>query len=184
MGQPPEGKLLAWIDLEMTGLDPERDRILELACLLTDYELKEIAAGPELAVHQPEAVLAAMDAWNREHHAASGLLERVGRSSLGEADAEEQLLAFVSRHCPRGTAPLAGNSVHQDRRFLARHMPRLESWFHYRNVDVSSVKELVRHWYPEAYAARPAKRKPHRSLDDLRESIAELRYYRETVFRR
>ncbi|TAH39412.1 MAG: oligoribonuclease [Planctomycetota bacterium] len=174
---------LVWMDLEMTGLDPERERILEIASLVTDFDLDEIAAGPELVLRQPDEVLAAMDDWNRRQHAASGLTERSRRSATDEALAETATLEFLRRHVAEGAAPLAGNSVHHDRRFLTQFMPRLAAYLHYRNVDVSTVKELARHWYPAVFARRPPKRKSHRALDDIRESIAELRYYRETIFR-
>lgn len=174
---------LVWMDLEMTGLDPERERILEIATLITDGQLTVVAQGPELVVHQDDALLEQMDAWNREHHGASGLIDRVRASTLDEGEAERQTLAFVATHCRERTAPLAGNSIHQDRRFLTRYMPALERYLHYRNVDVSTVKELVRRWYPSIFAAAPAKRETHRALDDIRESIAELRYYRAEAFR-
>jgi oligoribonuclease len=177
-----ECKLLVWMDMEMTGLDPERERIIEIATLITDHELAIVAEGPELVIHQPHEVLAAMDEWNASHHGASGLLDRVRDSKITDADAEEQTLQFVATHCPQQTAPLAGSSIHHDRRFLQRYMPRLSAYIHYRNVDVSTVKELVRRWYPTAFQAAPPKRSTHRALDDIRESIAELRYYRDTVF--
>ncbi len=174
---------IVWIDLEMTGLDLERDRILEAAVLITDAELNEVAEGPRLVIHQPEEVLAAMDAWCQEHHGQSGLLRDVRASRLSTREAEAALLEFVRRHAPEGACPLGGNSVHQDRAFLRRHMPRLHRWLHYRNVDVSTLKELVRRWYPQAYAGRPPKGEAHRALQDIRESLAELRYYRRAVFR-
>lgn len=174
---------LLWLDMEMTGLDAQTDRILEVAVLLTDDELQEIAIGPELVLHQSEATLAAMDDWNQRHHGASGLIERVRCSSVDEAAAEDQLLAFLQAHCPAHTALLAGNSVHQDWAFLCRYLPAVEAYLHYRHLDVSTVKELVRRWQPTIFAAAPAKQKRHRALDDLRESIAELRYYRQQAFR-
>lgn len=174
---------LVWIDLEMTGLDIETERIIEAAAIITDAQLNVVAEGPEVVIHQPEPILAAMDAWNTEHHAKSGLTERVRRSTIDEAEAEQRLLSFVEAHCVAHTAPLAGNSIHQDRRFLQRFMPRLAGFLHYRNVDVSTVKELVRRWNPSAFESRPAKRGTHRALDDIRESIAELQHYRETAFR-
>jgi len=177
-----ESDRLVWMDLEMSGLDPERERILEIAAIVTDGQLAVVAEGPELVVHQSDAVLSGMDAWNTEHHGASGLTARVRASTLGEAEAERLLLDFVAQHVPARAAPLAGNSVHQDRLFLARYMPALEKHLHYRNVDVSTVKELARRWHPEPYAARPTKRATHRALEDIRESIEELRYYRRTVF--
>jgi oligoribonuclease len=171
------------MDLEMTGLSVERERILEVAAIVTDGQLEIIAEGPELVIHQPDEVLEAMDDWNKQHHRASGLVDRVRASRLSEAEAERRLLEFISAHAPARTAPLAGNSVHQDRLFLARYMPALEKHLHYRNVDVSTIKELVRRWYPEQYAKRPVKKGTHRALEDIRESIEELRYYRRTVFR-
>ena len=175
--------LLIWIDLEMTGLVPERERIIEAAVLITTSELEIVSEGPNLIIHQPEPLLAAMDDWNQRHHKSSGLLDRVRASTVSETQAEDELLAFVSQHCEARTVPLAGNSVHHDRRFLSLYMPRLERFFHYRNVDVSTVKELTRRWYPEVSAALPQKRSTHRALDDIRESVAELRYYREHVFK-
>lgn len=174
---------MVWIDLEMTGLDPERERIIEVAVAITDGQLNPVAEGPSLVIHQPESILSAMDDWNREHHGASGLVARVRASRVTEADAEAQVLAFVAEHCESGACPLAGNSVHRDRRFLRRYMRQLDDYLHYRIIDVSTVKELVRRWYPQAFAQAPAKRDTHRALDDIRESIAELRYYREAVFR-
>jgi oligoribonuclease len=173
---------LVWIDLEMSGLDPSRERILEIATIVTDGQLEVIAEGPELVVHQPDSLLDGMDDWNRQHHGASGLTERVRASQVGEAEAERQTLEFIAAHVPKRGAPLAGNSVHQDRLFLARYMPALEGYLHYRNVDVSTVKELVCRWHPKAFEARPTKKGNHRALEDIRESIDELRYYRRAVF--
>ena len=178
-----DDSLLVWMDLEMTGLDPERDRILEIAALITDAQLQVVAEGPNLVVHQPDELLAAMDEWNTQHHGESGLTERVRSSTVSERDAEEAVLAFLAEHCAPQTVPLAGNSVHQDRRFLRRYMPTVDAFLHYRIVDVSTVKELGRRWYPEAYARRPQKNATHRALDDIQESIAELRYYREAFFK-
>ena len=171
---------LVWIDLEMSGLDPDRHVILEIATIVTDGELNVIAEGPDLVIHAEEAALAAMDAWCTEHHGASGLSAAVRASTVSLAAAEAQTLAFLRAHCEAGRSPLCGNSIGHDRRFLARHMPALAEFFHYRSVDVSSVKELVRRWYPALKA--PAKQESHRALDDIRESIAELRFYREQVF--
>jgi oligoribonuclease len=173
---------LVWMDLEMTGLNPERDTILEVATLISDNNLEVIAEGPVLAVRHPQEVLAAMDDWNRQHHGASGLIERVLSSRLTLADAEARTLAFVRSYCPERTSPLCGNSVYQDRRFLARYMPGLEAYLHYRNIDVSTVKELVRRWYPNG-PQPPEKKHAHLALDDIRESIAELRFYRQHYFR-
>lgn len=175
-------ELLVWMDLEMTGLDAERDTILEIATLVTDAELAVVAEGPSLVIHQPQSVLDAMDDWNREHHGASGLIERSLCSKIGLAEAEAQTLDFVRAHCAERTSPLCGNSIHQDRRFLAHYMPTLEAYFHYRNIDVSTVKELVRRWYPGG-AEPPAKKHAHLALDDIRESIDELLFYRRNYFR-
>jgi len=175
--------LLVWIDLEMTGLDPDRERIIEAAVLVTDGALNVVEQGPNMVIHQSDALLEQMDEWNRNHHGASGLIDRVRQSEVTEAEAEAALLDFVRRHCPPGQAPLAGNSVHQDRRFLQRYMPDFERYLHYRIVDVSTIKELARRWYPDALANAPHKRESHRALDDIYESIAELQYYRTSVFR-
>lgn len=172
---------MVWVDMEMSGLDPDTCAVLEIAVLVTDGELREIAEGPDLVVHQADGVLAAMDEWNREHHGASGLARRVRDSRLSLAEAEEQVLAFLRSHAEEGKSPLCGNSVHQDRAFIVKHMPRLSAFLHYRNIDVSTVKELVRRWYPQV--AIPEKREAHRAMSDIRESLAELRYYRERVFR-
>ena len=172
---------LIWIDLEMTGLDPLNDRIIEIATIVTDSELKPIAQGPVLAVHQPAATLAAMDEWNRTHHGASGLVARVRESTIDEASAEAQTIAFLEQWCLPGSSPMCGNSICQDRRFLARWMPSLEGFFHYRNLDVSTLKELARRWAPQATAGfRKSAR--HQALDDILESIEELRFYRERLF--
>jgi oligoribonuclease len=178
-----ESDRLVWVDLEMTGLEVERERILEIATIVTDGELNVIAEGPELVVHQPPAVLDAMNDWNTKHHGESGLTDRSRASKIEEAEAERLTLEFVAAHVSAKSAPLAGNSIHQDRLFLAAYMKALESHLHYRNVDVSTVKELVRRWYPTEYDARPKKKGSHRALDDIRESIDELRYYRSAVFR-
>ena len=172
---------LVWIDMEMSGLDPDACRILEIATIITDARLEIIAEGPDLVVHQPDEVLAAMDEWCTRHHGESGLTDQVRASSTGEAEAERQTLEFLARFTQAGASPLCGNSVHQDRRFIARYMPGLDAFLHYRLVDVSTLKELSRRWYPEVKA--PSKRETHRALDDIRESIAELRFYRTAVFR-
>ncbi|MBX3028218.1 oligoribonuclease [bacterium] len=179
---PPRDDLLVWMDMEMSGLDPARNVILEIATLITDASLTVVAEGPVLAIHQPDSVLDAMDDWNREHHGASGLTARVRASHLSAADAETRSLAFVSAHCAARSSPLCGNSIYQDRRFLARHMPQLDHYLHYRNVDVSTIKELVRRWYP-AGPPPPEKKHAHLALDDIRESIEELRFYRAHYFR-
>lgn len=172
---------MVWIDLEMTGLDISRDRIIEIATLITDPDLQVVAEGPELVVHQPESLLAQMDEWNQQHHKASGLVDRVRQSTTSEADAEAQTLSFLQAHIPKG-APLAGNSVHMDRLFLSHQMPSIVDYLHYRIVDVSTVKELVRRWYPQHFDKRPTKKGNHRALDDIRESVEELRFYRRTAF--
>jgi oligoribonuclease len=172
---------LVWIDMEMTGLDPDKDRILEIAVLVTDPELNVVAEGPNLAVFQPEEVLAGMDEWNRTHHGASGLLDRVRASTETVGQAEAKVLAFCAGHVPPKTSPLCGNSVWQDRRFLMRHMPALNDFFHYRIVDVSTVKELVKRWYPQLPPYQKAG--CHLALADIRESVGELRHYRSQVFR-
>ncbi len=179
----PRADHLVWMDLEMTGLDPERERIIEIATLVTDGELNPIAEGPELVVHQSDELLAAMDDWNQSHHGASGLIDRVRSSTVTETDAAEQTLAFLAEHCDPNTAPLCGNSIHQDRRFLRRYMRALDDFLHYRIVDVSSVKELARRWYPGVVEGAPPKVESHRALGDIRESVEELRYYRSAIFR-
>jgi oligoribonuclease len=175
---------LVWIDLEMTGLDPDAEVIVEVAVIVTDGRLEQLEEGPDLVVQAPPDVLDGMDPVVVRMHAASGLTEAVRASRLTAAEAEEQVLDFVRRWVPQPrTAPLAGNSVHADRAFLRRHMPALEAYVHYRNVDVSTVKELARRWYPEALENAPRKNGGHRALADIRESIEEMRYWREAVFR-
>lgn len=174
-------KYMVWMDLEMTGLDPKKERIIEIATLITDSELNIIAEGPELVIHQPDSLLDLMDDWNKEHHGASGLLARVRASTVSEADAAAQTLAFIKQHVDARAVPLCGNSIAQDRRFLVEYMNDVNEYLHYRNVDVSTIKELVKRWYPEAYQA-PRKQATHRALDDIRESINELRFYKERVF--
>ncbi len=175
--------VLVWLDMEMTGLDPERERIIEMATILTDGNLTEIATGPDVVIHQDDEVLAAMDEWNKSHHGASGLVERVKASTTTTADAEAQTLAFINAHVGAKDRPvLAGNSIHQDRRFIRRYMPALEKRLHYRMVDVSTIKELARRWYPAVVAKQPPKHETHRALDDIRESLDELRFYRQHVF--
>ena len=168
---------LVWLDMEMTGLDPERERIIELAMVVTDSELNIIAESPSWAVHQSDALLDAMNAWNKGTHGRSGLIERVRASTLDEAAAEALALDFVRRYAPKSASPLCGNTIGQDRRFMVRYMPRLESWFHYRNLDVSTLKELCKRWKPEV-AKGFAKQSAHTALADIRESIEELKYYR------
>jgi oligoribonuclease len=172
---------LIWIDLEMTGLLPESDQIIEIATLVTDKDLNVIAEGPELAIHQSEEVLARMDAWNQRQHGNSGLLARVRASHVTVAEAERQTLLFLSTHMPPGVSPMCGNSICQDRRFLARLMPELERFFHYRNLDVSTLKELARRWLPQLPSGLN-KQSAHLARADILESIGELRYYREHMF--
>jgi oligoribonuclease len=176
--------VLVWLDMEMTGLDPNKERIIELAAIITDGQLAELGAGPDVVIHQPDEVLAAMDDWNRKHHTASGLVERVKASTVTDGEAEDQLLAFVQAHVPspKDRPVLAGNSIHQDRRFIRRYMPRLDARLHYRMVDVSTIKELARRWFPQVIAKQPPKKDTHRALDDIRESIEELRFYRAHIF--
>jgi oligoribonuclease len=171
---------LVWIDMEMTGLQPDSDRIIEIALLVTDSQLALLAEGPVMVIHQPESVLESMDAWNRSVHGKTGLVERVRASRLVESEAEKRALEFLLQHVPAGVSPMCGNSICQDRRFLARWMPRLEAFFHYRNLDVSTLKELVRRWKPEA-ARGFAKEGRHEALADILESIEELKYYRKAV---
>ena len=171
---------LVWIDLEMTGLDTDQDTILELALIVTDSDLRELAVGPVLAIEHPLSVLEAMDDWNTRHHAASGLWERVLTQGVSMGDAERQALSFLERWSVRRASPMCGNSICQDRRFLHRCMPNLEQWFHYRNLDVSTLKELALRWAPEV-AAGLVKENRHEALSDIRESVAELRHYRENM---
>jgi len=171
---------LFWIDLEMTGLDPDRHVIVEIASIVTDEQLHVVAEGPDRVIHHPEDVLSAMDDWSLEHHQASGLLDRIRSTTWTCEQAEEETLQFLAQYGEKGVSPLCGNSIGQDRRFLVRHMPQLEAFFHYRNIDVSSVKELVKRWYPDL--PRFHKEKTHLALSDIRESISELIYYREHVF--
>ena len=172
---------LVWMDLEMTGLDPKVDFIIEIATVVTDAQLNLLAQGPVLAIHQTEAVLALMDDWNQTTHSQTGLLDRVKASNLTQADAEAATLEFLRDFIDAGKSPLCGNSICQDRRFLAEHMPELESFLHYRNLDVSSIKELAVRWRP-GLAGGFSKKGGHRALDDILESIEELKYYREHFF--
>jgi oligoribonuclease len=169
---------LVWVDMEMTGLDPDRDRVIEIATIVTDSDLNTLAEGPVLAIHQDEAVLVAMDEWNTPHHTRSGLVDRVRASVVDESAAAEQTIDFLGEWVPEGASPMCGNSICQDRRFMARHMPALEGFFHYRNLDVSALKILVQRWRPDI-AAGVTKKGAHLALDDIRDSIAELRYYRD-----
>ncbi|MBG7131599.1 oligoribonuclease [Pseudomonas aeruginosa] len=169
---------LIWIDLEMTGLDPDRDVIIEMATIVTDSDLNTLAEGPVIAIHQPEEILAGMDEWNTRQHGQSGLTQRVRESTVRRAEAEAQTLAFLEQWVPKRSSPICGNSICQDRRFLYRHMPRLEGYFHYRNLDVSTLKELAARWAPQVRESFK-KGNTHLALDDIRESIAELRHYRD-----
>lgn len=177
--QQNPSNFLIWIDLEMTGLNPNRDRIIELAVLVTDNQLNIIAEGPTLVIHQDDILLNGMDEWNTKHHAESGLVERVRQSVVTESQAENDVIDFLSAYLKPGESPLCGNSIYQDRIFLARYMPKLEKFCHYRNLDVSTVKELARRWKPELAFK---KQSTHRALDDIKESIDELKFYRQHFF--
>ncbi len=172
---------LIWIDLEMTGLIPETDHIIEIATIITNTDLQVVAEGPVLAIHQTAQTMAGMDDWNQRHHGSSGLIERVKLSPYNESEAEQITLKFLDQYCEHGFSPMCGNSICQDRRFLARYMPSLEAFFHYRNLDVSSVKELAKRWRPDV-ANRFKKESSHKAIEDIRDSIAELRHYREHFF--
>ena len=169
---------LVWVDMEMTGLEPDTDRIIEVAVLVTDMHLNILAEGPVFAIHQSDAVLDGMDNWNKGTHGRSGLIERVKASTVTEAQAEEQLIAFLKQYVPKGKSPMCGNTICQDRRFMVRTMPKLEAFFHYRNLDVSTLKELCKRWKPEV-AAGFKKHQKHTAMADILESVEELKYYRE-----
>lgn len=173
---------LIWIDLEMTGLDTQNDVIIEIATIVTDSELNELAEGPMLAIHQSDEIMSAMDDWNTRQHGGSGLTERVKKSTLSVSDAEQQTLDFLRKYVPKGASPMCGNSICQDRRFMARLMPELENYFLYRNLDVSTLKELAKRWAPDI-AKGVVKSGAHLALEDTRDSINELRYYREQLFK-
>jgi len=177
-----DSQQLIWIDLEMTGLNPDSDLIIEIATVVTDKDLKILAQGPVLAVHQSDEALAAMDDWNQKHHGQSGLIDRVKASKIKEAEAERLTIEFLKQWVPENTSPICGNSIGQDRRFLYRYMPKLEAYFHYRNIDVSTLKELAARWAPEVKNGFN-KESTHQALDDIIESIEELRYYREHFIR-
>ncbi len=173
---------LIWIDLEMTGLEPDTDVIIEMATIVTDSDLNILAEGPVFAIHHPDSVLAAMDEWNTNQHGKSGLTQRVRDSKISVAQAEAETIKFLEQWVPKGKSPICGNSIGQDRRFLVRGMPTLESYFHYRNLDVSTIKELARRWRPDVLAG-VKKSGAHLALDDIKDSIAELQHYRATFFR-
>lgn len=175
---PQDPTHLIWLDMEMTGLNPDGDRIIEVAMIITDGQLNVVAESPVIAVHQPDSVLDAMDDWNKNTHGKSGLVARVKASTVSEAQAEQQLLDFLQQYVPAGKSPMCGNTICQDRRFMARWMPQLEAYFHYRNLDVSTLKELCKRWRPEI-AKGVVKKGKHEALADILESIEELRYYRE-----
>jgi oligoribonuclease len=179
---PQDPNRLIWIDLEMSGLKPDTDRILEMALVVTDHALDTVAQSPVYVVHQDDAVLQGMDSWNQSTHARSGLIEKVRASTSTDAQVEAQALAFLVEHVPAKASPMCGNSICQDRRFLARFMPALEGWFHYRNLDVSTLKELARRWKPDLMKGIPKEGK-HEALADVLESITELRYYRDTFLK-
>jgi len=173
---------LVWLDMEMSGLNPESERILEIAMVITDGDLEVVAEGPVVVIHQEEAVLDAMDAWNKGTHGRSGLIDKVRASTTSEEQAEKIYLEFLAKHLKSGISPMCGNTIHQDRRFMAKYMPKLESYFHYRNIDVSTLKELCKRWQPEV-AKSFVKQQAHTALADILESIEELRYYRDTFMR-
>jgi oligoribonuclease len=181
MAQDPNN--LIWLDMEMTGLDPDHDRVIEIAMVATDSALNILAESPVVVVHQPDAILDAMDDWNKSTHGKSGLTDKVRASATDEAAATEILLAFMHEFVPERTSPMCGNSICQDRRFMARWLPKLESYFHYRNLDVSTLKELARRWKPEVYKG-VVKKGVHTALADIHESIEELRYYRDNFIKR
>jgi oligoribonuclease len=173
---------LIWIDLEMTGLDPDNDYIIEIATLVTDADLNVLAEGPSLVIHQPDSILNNMNEWCINQHGQSGLTQRVRDSKISEREAEQQTIAFLAEYVDKGVSPMCGNSIGQDRRFLYRYMPELEEFFHYRNLDVSTIKELARRWNPELLK-NFSKKGSHLAMDDIKDSIAELQYYRETFFK-
>ena len=173
---------LIWLDMEMTGLNPDSDHIIEVAMVITDTQLETVAESPVLVVHQPDSVLDAMDAWNKSTHAKSGLIDKVKASTLDNASVQAQLLEFLKEYVPASTSPMCGNSICQDRRFMARRMPQLEAWFHYRNLDVSTLKELAKRWKPDV-AQGIKKHGKHEALADIYESISEMKYYRDNFIK-
>eukprot|EP00112_Aurelia_sp_Birch-Aquarium-sp1_P020774 Seg543.7 transcript_id=Seg543.7/GoldUCD/mRNA.D3Y31 product="Oligoribonuclease mitochondrial" protein_id=Seg543.7/GoldUCD/D3Y31 len=175
---------LIWVDLEMTGLNHEEDTVIEIACIITDGELNIIAAGPDIVIHQPQTVMESMGDWCKEHHGKSGLTKAVEESKFSLQEAEDAVVAFVQKHTKRGKCPLAGNSIHTDKNFLEKYMPKLIDHLHYRMVDVSTVKELCRRWFPLEYSKCPEKKELHRALEDIKESIKELQYYRTAIFKK
>jgi oligoribonuclease len=183
MASSKKAKNLIWIDLEMSGLDPKSERILEIATLVTDLDLNLIAEGPVFAIFQPQSILAKMDAWNVKHHTQSGLIARVQQSQIDETTAAAETIKFLEPHVKKGISPMCGNTVWQDRRFLLEYMPELEAYFHYRMIDVSTFKECARRWYPEIYKGFVKKSK-HEALADIRESVLELQYYRENMLKK
>ncbi|MCG8489739.1 MAG: oligoribonuclease [Chromatiales bacterium] len=179
---PVDASNLIWIDLEMTGLDTEQDEIIEIATIVTDVNLNILAEGPVIAIHQSQAILDAMDEWNQRQHGGSGLLERVKQSQYSEAEAQAETIRFLQQYVPAGASPMCGNSICQDRRFMARTMPELEAYFHYRNLDVSTLKELMNRWSP-SLSEGFTKQGKHLALDDIKDSIAELNFYRNHFLR-
>lgn len=174
--------LLVWLDLEMTGLDPKKCTILEIGVIITDSQLVVLEEGPSIPIHHSEKTLEGMESWSRYHHKKSGLTQSCRESKIGLKKAELQALQFIQKYCKKRTAPLCGNTIWQDRRFLVKYMPTLEQYLHYRTIDVSSIKELVARWYPDDHAMPHEKNSTHRVMDDIRESIAELKHYRKKVF--
>jgi oligoribonuclease len=179
---PVDASNLIWIDLEMTGLDTQRDKIIEIATMVTDVNLNILAEGPVIAIHQPQQALDAMDQWNQRQHGGSGLLDRVTQSQYSEKQAQDETISFLRQYVPLGASPMCGNSICQDRRFMARSMPELEAYFHYRNLDVSTLKELMNRWSP-SLSDGFTKQSKHLALDDIKDSIAELQYYRDHFLR-